>query len=268
MTETRGPSGQHHGDLTTVLPELLVNAGATHVLVETVSRAASFHGGDYSPEAQAITGQARIEHRQRGFGFWEFAIRSAAAADSETRRTLLEGALRHAGHDPALRTEMSVDELRTSLLGGIWQRLPPRSMVSLCSTVRRHDGTSAHLPMLDLGLPATDPHSEAASVDALEALGLTGALFISGRSFHFVADALVAIDEMVPLLARAQLLSPVIDYRWTAHQLIDGECRLRISTDVERDTAPHRLVRRLTPQSSRDGGPAAPFPHQPRSGAR
>src|SRR5665647_2376158 len=113
--------------------------------------------------------------------------------------TLLEGALRHAGHDPALRTEMSVDELRTSLQGGVWQRLPPRSMVSLCSTVRRHGGTSAHLPMLDLGLPATDPHSEAASIDALEALGLTGALFTSGRSFHFVADALVTIDEMVPL---------------------------------------------------------------------
>jgi hypothetical protein len=245
MNETSSPSKGNYGDLPTVLPELLVHAGAARVLVETVSRAASFHGGDYSAEAQAITGQARIEHRQRGFGFWEFALRSAVAADTETQRTLLEGALRHAQHDPALRSEISVEELRTGLLGGIWQRLPPRSMVSLCSTVRRYDGTSAYLPMFDLGLPATDPQSEAASIEALEALGLTGALFTSGRSFHFVADALAAVDEMVPLLARAQLLSPVIDYRWIAHQLIDGECRLRISTDVERDSAPHRLVRRL-----------------------
>lgn len=245
MTDPRDPIGSRQSELATVLPELLAEARVAHVVVETVSRATSFRGGDYSPEAQAITGRARTEHRERGFGFWEFALRSATDADAETRRALLRGALRHSGHEPAHRTEMSVKVLQTRLLDGVWEHMPPRSMVSLCSTVRRDDGTAAHLPMLDLGLPADDPQATSASVDALDALGMTGALFTSGRSFHFVADTLVALEEMVPMLARAQLLSPVIDSRWTAHQLIDGECRLRISTDVERDTAPHRLVRRL-----------------------
>jgi hypothetical protein len=101
-------------------------------------------------------------------------------------------------------------------------------------------GLSWHLPMLDMGAPVGT--GAPACVDALAALGLSGQLYESGRSYHFIANRPVSPDEFRALLARAQLLSPIVDARWVAHQLIDGRAGLRISTDAVRHTTPHKFV--------------------------
>ena len=229
--------------LPVVLPAMMRSAGVAQVTVEKVSKSPSFRGGAVSEQARAITGPARAEHRRRGFGFWEFALERAVSADPPTRRALLRGALSHEPADRDQRSMLTVDELADGLTSGAWNDLPARAMVNLCSTVSTADGRTRHLVLLDFGMPATWTSSTDAACEVVQALGLSGALFTSGRSFHFVSAAVATRDEMHATLARAQLLSPLIDTRWASHQLIDSECRLRISTDMERNTAPHQLIR-------------------------
>jgi hypothetical protein len=103
-------------------------------------------------------------------------------------------------------------------------------------------GAAAQLVRFDFGVPYDRPSSIDVAVEVADALNLSGPLFSSGGSFHFVSDQVVSDTQLSRVLARAQLVSPLIDSRWVSHQLIDGESRLRISTDTERNTVPHRLV--------------------------
>lgn len=229
--------------LADILPDMLRSAGVKRVTVETTSRPRSFRGSTVSERAQVITNSARSQHHAQGFGFWEFTLRASLDVDPDTRRALIRGALKHAPESPEKRYTLTVETLADKLTSGTWQGLPARSMVNLCSTVYTSNGQTRHLLLLDFGIPHTGESSIAAAFDVLDALRLPGSLFASGRSFHFISAEVVTPREMRRVLAKAQLLSPLIDARWASHQLIDDECRLRISTDVERNTKPHQLVR-------------------------
>lgn len=226
------------------LPALLREAKVQTVELDVLHRRPSFQGGEVSPRAQTITDPARDEHRARGFGFWEFVLAEAVTIDSETRRGLLDGALRH-NSDAAVRVRLRREEFIECLSSGEYEDLPPRDLVSFCSPVEIFgDEQRMHLPLLDLGVKP-GPDGQAAALDSMQALGLRGLLFESGRSYHFYCADPVALPDLVAILARAQLLSPIIDSRWASHQLIDGRCGLRISTDSEKTPAPPVFVARV-----------------------
>lgn len=232
------PTGRGLADY---LPGLLRQANIDTVELDVLNRRQSFQGSEVSTQAQSITGPARDEHRRRGFGFWEFVLAEGVATESETRLGLLEGALRHSS-DEAIRVCLERETFIDRLRAGEYENLPPRDLVSFCSPVAvAGDERPLHLPLLDLGVkPGSD--GQAAAVDAMEALGLNGLLFGSGRSYHFYVAEPVTQPELVALLARAQLLSPIVDSRWVSHQLIDGRCGLRISTDSEKTPIPPAFV--------------------------
>jgi hypothetical protein len=232
-------------DLALHLPQLLEAAGLDAVQLDVLTRPESFRGGMVSAEAQSLTGPARDEHRRRHFGFWEFVLSQVPEADQHTRRGLIQGALRHNSAE-TIQTQVNLDEFTAALASDAFTELPPRLIVSLTSVIphRSGAGDAWHLPMLDMGLPASS-ESQAACADAINALGVGGLLLQSGRSYHFIGNQPLSHQEMTAYLARAQLISPIVDARWVSHQLIDGRCGLRISTDTERSFAPHRLVARL-----------------------
>ncbi|WP_404380421.1 hypothetical protein LL946_10575 [Knoellia locipacati] len=215
------------------LPALLRQAQIGTVELDLVHRRPSFHGSEVSTDARSITSPARDEHRRRGFGFWEFVLAEAVGSDPETRRGLLTGALRH-NSDGAIRVRLERETFIDRLRDGQYENLPPRDLVSFCSSVSvTGDERQLHLPLLDLGVKPT-ADGQVAAVDAMASLGLNGLLFLSGRSYHFYGAKPVTQPQLVALLARAQLLSPIVDSRWASHQLIDGRCGLRISTDSEK----------------------------------
>ncbi len=223
------------------LPALLRHACVEVVELDVLHRRPSFRGGEVSVQAQSITDPARDEHKRRGFGFWEFVLAEAVTADSQTRRGLLKGALRHNSAE-AIRVRLEREEFIERLGAGEYEDLPPRELVSFLSSVEvAGDNRRLHLPLLDLGVQCS-PHGQAAAVDAMEALELSGLLFESGRSYHFYGSEPVAQPDLVSILARAQLLSPIVDSRWVSHQLIDGTCGLRISTDSEKTPVPPVFV--------------------------
>lgn len=223
------------------LPALLRQAQVETIELDVLHRRPSFQGGEVSPLAQSITEPARDEHRARGFGFWEFVLSQAVTTDPDTRRALLDAALRH-NSDEAIRLQLTREEFIERLSAGEYENLPPRDLVSLYSPVEvAGERQRMHLPLLDLGVK-TGPDGEASAIAALHALGLRGLLFMSGRSYHFYGSDPVTQPQLVSILARAQLLSPIIDCRWVSHQLIDGRCGLRISTDSEKTPTPPIFV--------------------------
>ncbi|MGB8383528.1 MAG: hypothetical protein WCG47_20145 [Dermatophilaceae bacterium] len=241
LADTAVPTGP---GLAEYLPALLREARIETVELDVLHRRPSFQGSEVSSRAQSITDPARDEHRARGFGFWEFVLAEAVTTDSETRRGLLDGALRH-NSDDAVRVRLRREEFIECLSSGEYEDLPPRDLVSFCSPVEVFgDEQRMHLPLLDLGVKP-GPDGQAAAMDAMHALGLRGLLFESGRSYHFYGADPVTPPDLVAILGRAQLLSPIIDSRWVSHQLIDGRCGLRISTDSEKTPAPPVLVARV-----------------------
>jgi hypothetical protein len=232
-------------DLERHLPDLLRTAGMTVVRLDVLTRPESFRGGEVSEEAQAITGPARDEHRARHFGFWEFVLAAAVESSPLTRAGLIRGALRH-NSDHTIQTELSLKEFAHELEAGSFRDLPARHIVSLTSIAadRLQNGEPWHLPLLDMGAPAGEL-GLAACLAALSELGASGALFGSGRSYHFVGNQMLSPREMLTFLGRAQLLSPIVDARWISHQLLDGRCGLRISTDIDKHQRSHELVARV-----------------------
>jgi hypothetical protein len=229
------------GSLAEHLPGLLRSAGVTSIELDALHRPASFRGAEVSQAAQLLTGPARDEHRERGFGFWEFVLEASLATDGETRRAMLANALRH-NSDHTIRMVVPTDEFASYLEAGAFNDLPARSLVSLTSLVAVAGQPGLlQLPMLDLGV-RVGPEGEDAARDAIGALDTPGLLFDSGRSFHFFGAVPLTHRGLIEFLARSQLLSPVIDSRWVSHQLIDGRCGLRISTDTEKSPALHRLI--------------------------
>lgn len=240
-------AGEADAGLGRHLPDLLKAAGVTRVEVDVLTRSTSFSGSSLSERAAQITGPARDEHRRRGFGFWEYVLSASIEVDRETRLGLMRAALRHLS-DEAIRMVLGIDDFIDHLRAGDFYELPARSLISLYSPVQTRAQTTRtcerwHLPLLDLGVPVGE-NGEAAAIDAMMTLGVEGLLFDSGRSYHFYGAAPMRGDELPRFLARAQLLSPLVDTRWVSHQLMDGRCGLRISTDVEKPQG-HRLVARI-----------------------
>lgn len=237
-----GDDSLSEASLVTALPILLGEAGVDRAELESVERPASFRGSSVSDEAKVITASAREEHLSRGFGFWEFALEQSVETDWQTRRGLLKGALKHSPNSSSSRFTLSVNELGDRLATGAWEGMPARTMVNLCSRVLDKDGLVAHLVMLDFGVSSEVDSAPDVACEVVAELGLRGAVFSSGRSFHFISNELMTEKEFISTLASAQLLSPLIDSRWISHQLIDLECKLRISTDSERNRVPHKLI--------------------------
>ncbi|SDS09333.1 hypothetical protein SAMN04489860_0779 [Paraoerskovia marina] len=208
----------------------------TEVELEAFRRGPSFRGSSVSEAARAVTRSARAEHERHGFGFWEFVLAESRNTDAETQRALIFNALGHsAAESVTIRTTPGT--LEFCFDRAVFEELPERSVVSLCSRVSSPIGIQ-HLPMLDFGVGPGNGGLRAA-IDAATQLGMRGAIYASGRSMHMFGDTFIAEREMRHLLARAQLLSPIVDARWASHQLIDDNCRLRISTDVSRHREAH-----------------------------
>lgn len=238
--ELNAPGAAIAGDLARHLPQLLGDAGVTSVQLDVLTRPESFRGGSISDRAQEITGVAREEHRARHFGFWEFVLAQTPQADPNTRLGLLVGATRHHSAE-TISVLLELRQFAEALLAGSFEGLPPRTIASLTSNVTlERDSGDWHLPMLDMGLPI-NPRGQATCIDAVATLGLEGLLLESGRSYHFIGSEPCDADALIKILARAQLLSPIIDARWASHQLLEGYCALRISSD-DPSRSSHRVV--------------------------
>ncbi|WP_068056419.1 primase 1D-like protein [Nocardia xishanensis] len=223
------------------MSELFSYADVTSVLLESTLRRPSLRGGDISAEAQSLTRAARSEYTDRGFGFWDFLLFSAVESSASTRIAMWKRAIKHEEQIDD-REEIETAAFVRQLSNATFCNLDSRRIVSLTSQVRV-DGkdTELHLPMLDFALSASS-HNDTVAIEMLDELSLSGNLYRSGRSYHYFGATPVPTTVLTSILARAQLLGPLVDHRWISHQLINNRCALRVSTDTTRHTQAHVLV--------------------------
>lgn len=105
------------------------------------------------------------------------------------------------------------------------------------STVTLEDGSTRHIPMIDMSTGAR-AHLEKlkAFLDAETYYGFVW--FESGRSFHGYGSQLITHSEWVShmgqlLLSNQKDMKPTVDPRWIGHRLIAGYSALRWSRNTE-----------------------------------
>jgi len=134
-------------------------------------------------------------------------------------------------HDNKADQEQTVP---TAALGGeFWTHLfdsLQEFVLAASSKVRLKDGSVAHIPMIDFKCAPTQENVDLAR-EAFAKIGQTdGVLLNSGNSFHYYGQTLLSENEWLTFLGHSLLLSDFIDTRYVGHALINGECRLRLST--------------------------------------
>lgn len=119
--------------------------------------------------------------------------------------------------------------LASSQLRAIEATLTPDKILAVASKVECKDGAIRHIPQIDFHCPDT-PATRDIVVNLLEVVGHRGYLLASGKSFHFYGVDLLAEDEFSNFMGRILLFSPIVDRAWIAHQLIEGQTALRLSS--------------------------------------
>lgn len=105
--------------------------------------------------------------------------------------------------------------------------------LTFCSKIETFDNGYNHLPLFDFHIPISD-NNQKLCIAIIKQLNLAGYLLNSGKSYHFYGIKLITEDELITLLSKMLLFSPIIDRAWVSHQLMQRFCCLRISKKYDR----------------------------------
>lgn len=154
-----------------------------------------------------------------------------------TSGRLIKEILRHDKRND-YQFEIEREKLTISTLDEAISNLGTNFVLALCSKVKLNAGEAAHIPMVDFRCEPSEENMKKVK-HALKRIGRQGGILLnSGRSFHYYGLELLSEEEWRIFMGRCLLLSPMIDSRYVAHRLIDGYCRLRISTSREKPKMP------------------------------
>lgn len=113
-----------------------------------------------------------------------------------------------------------------------------RSPIAVFSRIRTKSGEDRHIPLLDFHV-----EKRAWSLSLVVSIGrkLTRPPFLimeTSRSYHLVGTNLLPESELMKFLAKSLLYSPIVDHAYVAHQIIEGESALRITTKNDENDIP------------------------------
>lgn len=100
--------------------------------------------------------------------------------------------------------------------------------IAFNSKVKLKAGIYKHLPLIDFHIPTSSENLDTV-IKVIKLLGFSkGYIMESGESYHFIGTELMDNDQLLTMLSRALLFSPIIDRAWIAHQLLERSSSLRI----------------------------------------
>ena len=163
--------------------------------------------------------------------FWDGAM-LAAAFSTEPPKGLFSAATYHQHLPNSLHT-VSASDLSISRLSEMCDNATKHGqLLAITSLVTLNDASHKHLALLDFHTPFSNQATTIVK-EVVRALGLSGKLLKSGKSYHFYGNSLISTESLVPFLAKALLFEPIIDRVWIAHQLMERRAALRISPRTE-----------------------------------
>ncbi|WAB80798.1 hypothetical protein OVN18_09490 [Microcella daejeonensis] len=192
--------------------------------------------------SEALIAEARTLRTFTGMPFWHALFLAGEQAESGVPDDILRSAMYH--QDPADGdvTTLEVGPHTPDDLIALAEKVEGRDVLALTSRVELPTGEERFIPMLDFTSKSDLRGSASTVASAARVLGAPGFLAASGRSFHFYGSQLMERAEQTNFWARALLLTPIVDERWIAHQLRQGEGALRISPN-ERGQVPRFTAR-------------------------
>jgi hypothetical protein len=178
---------------------------------------------------EAVIPEALTLREQYGVPFWMAMILMAQKLDLPLPPELLTAA---AFHQPMGAATADIDvpstDVTSTYLRDRIGSVHSEHILVISSRVTLHTGAAAHIPMLDFRMAASSRNLSTAQA-VVRQLGLEGVILNSGQSYHFYGLSPLSPNDLNSYLAEALLFTPIIDYRWIAHQLIEGACALRLS---------------------------------------
>jgi hypothetical protein len=211
-----------------ILPGLLSDLGGAGITLRGVPAKSGELSTDLSdPQSRRAVEEAMRLRSAYGVPYWDGVL--SALERGVLPSQLLDAALRHnarADHEP----EIGVVGLDAKQIRDKADELPDGMVLALSSRVKCVGSlTHRHLPMLDFRWKPS-PEARRGILVMMRAMAVQGLLLESGNSFHFIGTRLVTETEFVRFFGRSLLCGSMIDRRWVAHQLIEGDAALRITT--------------------------------------
>ena len=183
-------------------------------------------------EESELRDKATAVCHDNGIPFWDALLGICMGRDSIPERFLQSAGL-HGSSPPIFQCDVSSSEVSTARIEEIINRLPNGLGLVVSSKVTLRSGEIGHIPMLDFRCPCT-PGNAKGIREILKLLGETAGVIVgSGRSFHYYGARLLSDSSWSEFMAHALLFAPVVDPRYIAHRLKDGECRLKLVASKE-----------------------------------
>jgi len=101
-------------------------------------------------------------------------------------------------------------------------------VVALASKVQNRDSSVQHVPMLDFHCESSNENIKLVYSVMDKLTEAEYFVASSGKSYHVFVVELLSDEGWREFLYRSLLLSPIIDTRYVAHQLLAGRCALRL----------------------------------------
>lgn len=165
-------------------------------------------------------------HMRRGTGvpFWE-AVFATCSIEGECPDSIVTAALFHNGQG----VQRSVS--RRQIGDGLLEQATANSsgVVALGSKVIRKDGVRGQLNFLDFHCSVSEQSQTLVHCVCRRLMPYGFIVLDSGGSYHACSVKMVSDEERIRTLAAAVLLSPLVDARYAAHQLLQESSSLRVS---------------------------------------
>jgi hypothetical protein len=169
--------------------------------------------------------------------FWMATMFVAQKRNLQIPEELYAAASFHLPMSSVQTFEIPVRSLDRQSLRDRTINLKPGTILTISSKIKSGDGSIMHIPMLDFRIASSDASLPSAKA-AIRQLGLDGWILNSGQSYHFYGARMLSVEEFHQFLYKALFFTPIIDYRWIAHQLIEDAAALRISAGSDVQTTP------------------------------
>jgi len=140
------------------------------------------------------------------------------------------------------RTWLSREDVLKGRLISVCATATPGAPLAVLSRVKIGSSCFRHIPLLDFHVEKSRRSLGIVLSIAHRLLDGPYAVLETPRSYHLVGMQLLTQSQANRFLSKAILFSPITDHAYIAHQLLEGESALRITSRAEPEDVP-RLVR-------------------------
>jgi hypothetical protein len=179
--------------------------------------------------AEQIVFERALKHRQSiGLPFWDAVLLELAAMPDAMG--LLDEVMVHVTFKGKERSLPWTSAIADGLERACAEfSATGEASLTFLSEMLCHDGSRRHLPMIDFHAFSSAPNERVVAAVAEKLFPEGAVLLESGKSYHAYGTRLLSETEFHSFLGRALLFAPIVDRTYTAHQVIEGRCALRLT---------------------------------------